>query len=117
MPADNAAARARLRLFFPPITMILVAIPLILNLIPRNSIYGFRTHEAMASDAAWYPANRIGGFALAGASLIWLAAAVYAPQRYVTAIGVAAVLLVIPCAIIGRSLARRSGGNKTVGLA
>jgi len=31
--------------------------------------------------------------------------------------GVAAVLLVIPCAIIGRSLARRSGGNKTVGLA
>ena len=60
MPADNAAARARLRLFFPPITMILVSIPLILNLIPRNSIYGFRTHEAMASDAAWYPANRIG---------------------------------------------------------
>lgn len=29
---------------------------------------------------------------------------------------VAAVILVIPCAIIGRGLARRSGGNKTVGV-
>lgn len=102
MTADNAEARARLRLFFPPITIILVSIPLILNMIPRNNIYGFRTHEAMASDAAWYPANRIGGVALVGASLIWLVAATYAPRRYVTAIGVAAVLLIIALLVVSQ---------------
>ena len=31
--------------------------------------------------------------------------------------GLAAIMLVIPCAIIGRTLARRSGGNKTLGVA
>jgi uncharacterized membrane protein len=102
MTSDHAEARARLRLFFPPITLILVSIPLILKMVPRNQIYGFRTHEAMASDAAWYPANRLGGIALIGASLIWLAAATYAPRRYVTAIGVAAVLLIIGLLVVSQ---------------
>ena len=99
---DSAEFRARLRLFFPPITLILVSIPLILSLIPRNHIYGFRVREAMASDAAWYPANRIGGIALVCASLIWLAAASYAPRRYVTVIGMAAVLLAIALLMVSQ---------------
>jgi SdpI/YhfL family protein len=84
--------RARIRLFFPPLTVILVCIPLVFGLIPRNPWYGVRVREAMASDAAWYAVNRVGAIALIGACLIWLVAAAYAPRRYVKLIGVAAVL-------------------------
>jgi formate hydrogenlyase subunit 3/multisubunit Na+/H+ antiporter MnhD subunit len=90
-PAEAAETRARIRLFFPPLTIILVCLPLVFDLIPRNRWYGVRVREAMASDRAWYAANRIGGVALIGACLIWLVAAVYAP-RYVKPIGVLAVL-------------------------
>lgn len=86
-------ARPRVRLFFPPVTIILVCIPLILGMIPRNGIYGVRTRAAMASDAAWYAVNRSGGIVLIGASAVWLVAAAYAPPRYVPVIGIAAVLL------------------------
>ena len=34
---------------------------MVLQMIPRNRIYGVRVREAMGSDAAWYAANRIGG--------------------------------------------------------
>jgi uncharacterized membrane protein len=88
-------ARARIRGFFAPITIILICIPLVLNLIPRNGLYGVRTRETMASDAAWYAGNRIGGIALIAASAIWLVAARYAPRRYVAAIGVATVLVAV----------------------
>src|SRR5829696_5994960 len=91
----DAELRTRVRLFFPPITIMLVSIPLVLQMIPRNRIYGVRVREAMGSDAAWYAANRIGGIALIAASMIWLLAAIYAPARYVTAIGMAAVLLTV----------------------
>ena len=98
----DADARARIRLFLPPITIILVCIPLILKMIPRNGLWGVRTHETMVSDAAWYPANQIGGIALVGACLIWIASAIYAPRRYVTPIGVGTVLLVIALLFISQ---------------
>jgi hypothetical protein len=100
MTISETEARARIRTFFPPITIILVCIPLLFDLIPRNRWYGVRVREAMASDAAWYPANRLGGIALIGASLIWLVAAAYAPPRYVKAIGVIAILLTLAMLIV-----------------
>ena len=45
---SDAEARARIRQFFPPITIILVSVPLILEMIPRNGFYGVRTRETMA---------------------------------------------------------------------
>jgi uncharacterized membrane protein len=96
----DAEARARIRLFFPPITILLVCLPLLFNLIPRNRWYGVRVREAMASDAAWYAVNRLGGMALIAACLIWLAAAAYAPRQYVKPIGVGAILLTLAILVV-----------------
>jgi hypothetical protein len=89
----DAEARARIRSFLPPITLIVVAIPLLLNLIPRNALYGVRTRETMVSDAAWAAGNRLGAIALIGASVVWILAAAYLPPRYVKPVGFAAILL------------------------
>ena len=42
----------------------LVSIPLILKVIPRNSVYGFRTPSTLSSDEIWFPANYFAGWAL-----------------------------------------------------
>jgi uncharacterized membrane protein len=94
MTGDDEA-RARIRVFFPPITLILVSIPLVLNMIPPNRMYGVRVRDAGASDAAWYLVNRLGGLAMIVAGIIWFVAAIYAPRRYVSAIGTAVVLLTV----------------------
>jgi uncharacterized membrane protein len=57
-----------------PIFLFVVALPLILGLVPRNYFYGFRTPTTLASDEAWYAANRFSGIALALASGVWLLA-------------------------------------------
>lgn len=54
--------------------MIALSLPLIFGAVSRNHLYGFRTRRTLASDAAWYPANRFGGIALVLSSLVWLAA-------------------------------------------
>jgi uncharacterized membrane protein len=87
--------RGRIRLFFPPITIALVCIPLVFQLIPRNRVYGFRTSTTMASDAAWYPANQTGGLVFVGACLLWMVAAAYAPRRAVGVIGMVLLLLAL----------------------
>jgi hypothetical protein len=98
--STDAEARAQIRLFFPPITIILVCLPLLFDLIPRNRWYGIRVREAMASDAAWYAVNRLGAVAMIGASLIWLAAGAYAPRRYMNPIGVGAILLTLTILVV-----------------
>src|SRR5262245_4115922 len=63
-----------------PVVLIVVAIPLILEKIPRNGFYGFRTPYALSSDEVWYRANRISGFSLLAAGLVWLAVAITVPM-------------------------------------
>jgi uncharacterized membrane protein len=48
-----------------PISLIVVglvgislSIPMLLNRIPRNQVYGLRTKLTLSSDEIWYPANR-----------------------------------------------------------
>ena len=94
MTTDDAEARARIRSFMPPITLIVVAIVMISNIFPRNWMFGVRTRETLSSDAAWAAGNRIGGLAVIGASVVWLLAAAYLPRPYVKPVGVAAVLAV-----------------------
>ena len=48
----------------PSILIILVSIPLILGIVPRNRVYGIRTCKTLSDDMVWYPANRFGGWAL-----------------------------------------------------
>jgi uncharacterized membrane protein len=93
MMTEDAEARARIRSFLPPITMIILSIPMLFDVLPRNWLYGVRTRETMASDAAWVAGNRLGGIALIAASVFWILAAIYLPRPYVKPVGIAAVLL------------------------
>jgi hypothetical protein len=45
---EDAEARARIRLFFPPATIALICVPFVFGLIPRNRWYGVRVRDAMA---------------------------------------------------------------------
>jgi hypothetical protein len=71
-------ARYLMTLIVPLIVMAL-AIPLILQKVPRNALYGFRTPLTMSSDKIWYPANKILGIALLAAGAFWLAFANFLP--------------------------------------
>ncbi len=44
-----------------PVVLILFAVPLILQKVPRNWFYGFRTPTTLANDAVWYAANKVAG--------------------------------------------------------
>lgn len=55
-----------------PLIMVILAIPLILEKVPPNHLYGFRTPYTMSSKDVWYYANRVCGIALLGAGFAWL---------------------------------------------
>jgi hypothetical protein len=59
-----------------------LAVPLILGMVPRNWLYGFRTAYTMSSDEAWYHANRIAGFTVLAAGAAWTAVAVILPLAW-----------------------------------
>lgn len=54
-----------------PVLFVLLAIPLIVGIVPRNYLYGFRSRRTLQSDALWYPVNRVAGVLLALAGLAW----------------------------------------------
>ena len=49
---------------------LLAAVPLILGRVKRNRWYGLRMSRTLASDEAWYPANRFYGWSHVAASLV-----------------------------------------------
>jgi len=77
-----------------PCGIIAVAtIPLMLNLVPPNRVYGFRTKETLANRGLWFRANRFAGFAFfiaAGMS----AAVLLAFPEYASGLAGTAVLVV-----------------------
>ena len=93
--ADDAEARARIRVFLEPATLMVMALVMIANLLPRNILFGVRTRETMASDAAWAAGNRAGGLVLLAACSVWILAGIYLPRRYVRPVGVALMLIAI----------------------
>jgi uncharacterized membrane protein len=38
---------------------IAAAYPLLVGMVPRNQVFGFKTRRSLASDEAWYRANRL----------------------------------------------------------
>jgi uncharacterized membrane protein len=62
-----------------PILVILISVPLIFELIPRNRFYGFRVRWTFESDEIWYAANKVAGLLFALAGTIWLLAAMFLP--------------------------------------
>jgi len=49
------------------VIVIVLSIPLLFNLIPKNSLYGFRIKRAFESDDNWYAINKYG----AKAFVLW----------------------------------------------
>ena len=48
---------------------IALAVPLILQKVPPNCVYGFRTRKTMSSEVIWYKANRFLGYGLVASAL------------------------------------------------
>ncbi|MEA2339573.1 MAG: hypothetical protein QOE82_3580 [Thermoanaerobaculia bacterium] len=63
----------------PALLLFIVGVPLVLGLIPRNRLYGFRTRRTLAADVVWYPVNRLAGVAVAIASGVYWAVAAKHP--------------------------------------
>lgn len=52
------------------IMFIAISIPLILDRVPPNSTYGFRTAKTLSDPQIWYAANRVAGHDLLIAGLV-----------------------------------------------
>ena len=52
------------------ILLILASVPMIMQRVPPNRWYGFRTPRTQADPKVWYPANRMAGQYLAFAGLL-----------------------------------------------
>jgi uncharacterized membrane protein len=65
------------------VVFIALAVPLILQKVPPNCVYGFRTRKTISSEAIWYKANSFFGYGLVVsslASLLVLCVGVLFPQ-------------------------------------
>ena len=87
-----------------PAVVILASVPLVLKLVPRNGVYGFRTRRTVESDEVWYPANRAAGIAMIVAAGVWLAAIIFVPEVVSTPYLVGVVTVVIGLGAIGVAL-------------
>jgi hypothetical protein len=61
--------------FIPALIFMILALPLILELVPRQWILGIRTPKTLTDEATWYRANRFGGWAFLISSLVYLGVA------------------------------------------
>ena len=52
------------------ILLIIISMPLIINKIPPNRLYGFRLKKTLSDKGIWYKANKYGGVCLAVAGFI-----------------------------------------------
>ena len=61
---------AKLIGFVVPLVVLVLSIPMILDRVPPNSTYGFRTVKTLSSPDVWYPANRAAGWFVLAAAVI-----------------------------------------------
>lgn len=59
-------------LIFPSILFIAAAIPLVLQKVPPNGLYGFRLRKTFSDKDIWYKANRFGGIAVLASGAVSL---------------------------------------------
>ena len=57
---------------FVPLLALALAVPLILEKVPPNNTYGFRTSKTLSAPEIWYPANRVAGWFMFGAAAVSL---------------------------------------------
>ena len=63
--------------------VILICVPMILERVPPNNWYGFRTPRTLSDPNVWYPANRIAGqyLAVAGTGIVLTTLVVFLFQK------------------------------------
>jgi hypothetical protein len=65
--------------FVPAIIILLLSVPLIFGLIPRQWAVGVRTRKTLENDEIWYRVNRFGGWLFLFSGLIYLVLAASLP--------------------------------------
>jgi uncharacterized membrane protein len=63
----------------PAIIILIISVPLVLGLIPKNRFYGVRTRKTLSDERVWYAANRFGGWLFIISGLIYLGIAAVVP--------------------------------------
>lgn len=58
-----------LRLLGLPALLVLLCVPLIAGMVPRNRWYGYRTPRSLGSEKEWYRLNRLAGFSVTAGAL------------------------------------------------
>jgi uncharacterized membrane protein len=92
----------------------LASIPLMLNAVPPNSVYGFRTQQTLTNRELWFRVNRFAGCALFIASVT--SAAVFAVHPEFasgrSAVGLVVFLVPLVAALVASfAYLRRVGGG------
>jgi uncharacterized membrane protein len=101
--------------FLVPCAIIaVVSIPLMLNVVPPNRVYGFRTQQTLSNRELWFRANRFAGCALFIASgtsgAIFAAQPEYASGR--SLVGLVVFLVPLVAALVASfAYVRRIGGG------
>jgi uncharacterized membrane protein len=86
MPTQNDLLAACALIF-------LLGIPLALQLVPPNRLYGFRNRKTLSRPDIWYPANGFAGYALMLAAAVTALIISCVPQ--VSELRAAAILVVL----------------------
>lgn len=55
-----------------PLLALALAVPLVLEKVPPNNTYGFRTSKTLSAPEVWYPANRVAGWFMIAAGIVAL---------------------------------------------
>jgi uncharacterized membrane protein len=63
----------------PALIFLIISLPLVIGLIPRNRFYGIRTRRTLSDNRVWYAANKFGGWMFILSSLIYLVIAAMVP--------------------------------------
>src|SRR6266568_2435180 len=77
--SGSSPEQIRVRLIASSVLLVIISVPLILKIVPPNSIYGFRV-SGTTSPGVWYPANAFMGWALLVAAVIGATLQVILPR-------------------------------------
>jgi len=95
-----AAERYRARLVASCVVIAAISIPPILQLVPPNEVYGFRTSVTRSSADIWYAANAFMGWALLLGAVVSGAGLVYLPATAKRWLFLVAFLLPLLAAVV-----------------
>lgn len=79
--SGRSPEQIRVRLMASCVLLVIISVPLILEIVPPNGIYGFRV-SGTRSPAIWYPANAFMGWALLVAASVGATLQVVLPPTF-----------------------------------